>query len=160
MTSFLCHVFFFLPRILLILKSCRSYQGGSPPPCTCPLDAPWVSSVANKLSQFPQNSMNREFSINFARFSGYISNCWYWIRCGRRVKYSWQTCVISFVVISMVCSSSTLSSSVGRFRCRSWRVESSCTSKYKRRHFSQSSSNFKDTGEKHVELRQPDISPT
>ena len=40
-----------------------------------------------------------------------------------------QTCVISLVVISIVCSSSTLSSSVGRFRCRSWRVASSCTGK-------------------------------
>ena len=37
------------------------------------------------------------------------------------------TCVISFVVISIVCSSSTLSSRVGLFRWRSWRVASSCT---------------------------------
>ena len=40
-----------------------------------------------------------------------------------------QTWVISFVVISIVCSSSTLSSSVGLFRCRSWRVDNSCTKK-------------------------------
>ena len=159
MTSFLRHVFF-SPQNITYFKKLQVIPGRSPPPCTCPLDAPWVSSVANKLSQFPQCSMNREFSINFATFSGYISYCRYWIRCGRRVKYSWQTCVISFVVISMVCSSSTLSSSVGRFRCRSWRVESSCTSKYKRQHFSLSSSNFKDTGEKHVELREPDVSLT
>lgn len=39
------------------------------------------------------------------------------------------TCVISWVIISMVCSSCILSSRVGRFKCRSWRVASSFTKK-------------------------------
>ena len=47
------------------------------------------------------------------------------------------TCVISFVVISIVCSSSTLSSRVGLFRWRSWRVASSCTDGKNKRLYSQ-----------------------
>ena len=47
------------------------------------------------------------------------------------------TCVISFVVISIVCSSSTLSSRVGLFRWRSWRVASSCTDGNNKRLYSQ-----------------------
>lgn len=43
------------------------------------------------------------------------------------------TCVISWVIISMVCSSCILSSRVGRFKCRSWRVASSFTKKYERK---------------------------
>lgn len=39
------------------------------------------------------------------------------------------TCVISWVIISMVCSSCILSSRVGRFKWRSWRVASSFTKK-------------------------------
>ena len=109
-----------------------------------------------KINYLPTENVNETpdctAALQFARVYIYVSIQYYWVETSVRVKcllYSWSvqcypftdghishlkclsTCVISFVVISIVCSSSTLSSRVGRLRWRSWRVDSSCTRKNK-----------------------------
>ncbi len=67
--------------------------------------------------------------INCCSFFGLSTSVSLVITDGTVMKQDWcvccYTCVISCVVISMACSSSLLSSSVGRFMCLSCRLASS-----------------------------------